>query len=755
MLKILALIIGVILVIVIIGYIAISSFLTPSYLRSVVEKMASEAINYPVEIGSVSLKFGFKISIGIDRVSLSNPPQFTQDKMILVKKIRLNFRLLPLFRKQIVISSITIDGVNLKIERNRNNQYNITLPGIEKKGGKGWRLALDEINITRGNISYINAPSKIELQVKDLKQTIRFKGNLIVVNGNQSLYILKTKNIPELIVKIDNSINYDTTTKNFYIKELKAHYEPIELRISGIIERSEMLNFNADLKIYDLAKAIPLIPKESRPQRLSGSIKMDISVLGSTNEPKVNGKCELSNITVRPVGINRDIEKINGSFAFDMNSIKNIIVQGILGTSRFDISGSINNLKNPVFDMVIKFACNLEDIETLSNQTQGLKLNGFANLNIMIKGSASKPNYFGDYAVSDATIDGIGLALPITNLRTKGTLQNDGAKITECSGHIGRSDFSLSGHISNFKKPVIQVTNNSNLIDLDELLPKTKMKKKNEQKGIPVTIQGNVRINKLTGMDMEFRNINTSFTYENGIVDLKNCNAETFEGRVQFDFYYNSNSPEPYRINTRVENISAQKILKRFLKFENLQGRLSGVNNFQGKGFGQKEAITNLTASGNVKLVNGVFTNFEFLNKLFIWMGYKDTRTLPLKDLVCSFKIVNGKTNIEDWSMSTSLGNFLTNGTVRLDGVINLDITLTLNKKESDMLKKYHSDWLLYFDPNGRATLDIIATGKLLSPQFKLDINKIKERLRGKIKDEYDKKKKELEKKFKDLLKRK
>ncbi|MGQ9534895.1 MAG: AsmA family protein [bacterium] len=754
LLRILVLIIGIIIALIIIGYIAISSLLTAGYLRSVVEKMASEAINYPVEIGRVSLNFGFKIAIGIDHLSIPNPPEFSMDKMVSIENIRLNLKLLPLLKRQIVISGISVKGANVKIQKNINNQYNIMIPQMKKKGGKGWAIELDEINIYRSNVAYYDHTSKIDLQIKDIRQTIRFKHNLITVNGNQTLYLLKTKIIPELIVKINNNIEYDTISRNISVKVLRAIYDPLDLKISGVIEKSEMLNLKAEVRIFELTKAIELIPKENRPQQLSGSIKMDISVLGSTKEPKVNGKCELINIAVRPAGFNENIEKINGSFAFDLNSIKNIIIQGILGTSHFDISGAITNFKNPLLDLVIKIVCNLAEIKNLSDQTKELKLNGFANINLTVKGYLSNPKYFGDYSVTDATIDGIGLSLPITNFRTKGTIQNDGAKITVCSGHIGHSDFSFTGHITDFKKPVIQINNSSNLIDLDELLPRTKTTKKTEQKAIPVVIQGNMKINRLTGMDMEFRNINTSFVYENSTVDLKNCRAETFDGKVQFDFYYNSQSPEPYRIYSRMENISTQKILKKFLKFENLQGRLSGVNNFQGKGFTQKEVMTNLNASGNIKLVNGVFTNFEFFNKLFNWMGFEDRKVIPLGDLVCSYKIINGKANIEDWSMSTGIGNFLTNGTIRLDGAIDLNITLTLNKKESDLLKKYHGDWLLYFDSKGRATLDIIASGKLLSPQFKLDTHKIQQRLKGKVKDEYEKKKKEIENKFKNLLKK-
>ncbi len=754
LLKTLGIVIGILVLIFVIGYIVISSFLTPAYIRSTVEKISSQAINYPVGVGNVSLKLGFKIAIGIDKLSLKNPPGFTDRNMVDIEKINLNLKLFPLLRRQIVISSITINGAVVNIERNRDNYYNIAVPKLQKMEGPDFKVAVDKIEISKTEINYSDAITKTEFKIKNVNQTLDFRQSLISINGKQTIDIAKTKDLPALTLNIENRVVYDTLTTNVNIEEINVEYGTAKVKVSGNLEKSELLNVSANLNIYDLSKMINFIPEKSRPEKLSGSIKADATILGTTKEPKVNGKCELVNITIKPKGVTQEIQKINGSFSFDLNSIKNVIIQGIFGTSRFDISGGVNNLKSPLLDLVVKASLNLKDIEQISAQTGGMKLSGSANLNIAVKGNLEKPNYFGDYTVVDATIDGIGLVKPITNLRVKGTLQKDGAKISECTGHIGRSDFSFSGYLSNFDKPVIQINNSSNLIDLDELFPKTRTEKKVEQKGIPVTIQGNVRINKLTGMDMEFKNINTSFKYENGIVDINDCRAETFDGQVEFDFYYNTNSPEPYRIKTRMTNINVQKFFKRFLKFENLQGTLSGVNNFQGRGFGQKQVIANLTASGNVKLTNGVFNNFEFLNKLCDWLGLKDKKLIPVNDLVCSFKIENGRSNIEDWSMESGIGNFLVNGWIKLDGMINLVITLTLNKKESDILKNYRGDWVLYYDPQGRATIDIIASGKLLSPQFKLDTNKIKERLKGKIKDEYDKKKKDLENKLKDLFKK-
>uniref|UniRef100_A0A7C4XDP2 AsmA family protein n=1 Tax=candidate division WOR-3 bacterium TaxID=2052148 RepID=A0A7C4XDP2_UNCW3 len=753
LLKILLVVLGILIVLAIVGYIAISSFLSPAYLRNLVSKIATESLHHPVEIGNVSLKLGFKIGVGIDKINIPNLPGFSAEPMVQIEKTALNFKLFPLLRRQIVISSIDITDFSFNIEKNKENQINFVaiIPGESK--GASWQLSLAKIALSKGRIRYFDAQTKSEIRITEINQHINFERNFIKVAGSQSVYLLKSRQFPDVILKVSNNIVYDTLAKNIEIKKVVVSYEPVDLNISGTIERMEMLNINLDLKIGDLSKIVSLIPQEFRPQKLSGSLGTNLLVSGSLKEPNFTGKCEIKNIAIRPKEINRDVEKINGSFSFAQNSVKNIVISGLIGNTKFEISGAVDNFKNPVLDIIINLSGNLKDFESLTNDLKGTKLSGLVSFNTTVRGALNRPSYFGDYSVTDATIDGVGLEKPITNFIIKGMIQNDAVKISECRGNIGKSDFQFSGTITNFKSPIIQINNVSNLIDLDELLPKAKKTGGEKRGGIPLTIRGSVKINKLTGMNMEFKNINTGFAYEKGIIDLKNCSAEGFDGKVWFDLYYDSKSPEPYRINTRMDKISAKKVLSRFLKFENLEANLSGVSNFLGRGLDEKAVLQNLTASGNLKLTNGEFKNFAFFNELFNWLGIKGYQAFTFNDFYCSYKIENGKTKVEDWSFVSSIGNFLTQGTIGLDGKINLNITLTLNKKESDALKTYHGDWLLPYDKNGRATVDIIATGKILSPQFKLDTARIKDRLKGVIKDEFDKKKKELEKKLKDLLK--
>ncbi len=753
LLRISLIVIGLIVAVIIAGYFTIKTFLTPDTIQNIAEKAISESIHRPVEIGKVGLMIGLKVGITIDDISLSNVRGFSSGQMMQIDKTTLNLKLLPLLRRQIVIAGVDLSGVKINVERNKKGRLNIPTIPSKKGKGSGWSLSLSSISISKGDIRYVDAKSKTEIQIKDIRQNIQFKGSKIYFSGENTIYTLKGKNVPEMVIQTKNNIEYDTLKKNVYVKKLTALYEPIYLEVSGTIEKMEMLGLAANLKIDDMSKLKSLIPIESRPNKLRGVLKTDFSVLGTLKKPRLDGSCELKNVTIIPKGMIRGVEKIQGSLSFDQKSIRNIIIKGEIGKAKLDVSGSITNLQDPILNIIAKIDGNLKDIESITNEMKDIKMKGPVFVCMTVKGKMKNPSFFGEYNVRNAYINGIGLAKPITNFNIKGTIHGDAARIDKCSGDIGRSDFSFNGHISNFKQPVIQINNKSKTIDLDELIPKSEGHNKEKAKPVPITIQGKTRINTLTGLDMVFKNVNTNFTYENGIIDIRNCIADAFDGKVKFDFYYNANNPEPYSITTNMTSISSKKILKRFLKFENLEGRLTGVSNFDGRGLSQKEVISNLTASGNLTVKNGAFKNFEFITKLLSWLGMKNYKTVKLNELAVYFTIDKGKVNVKDWALSSSVGNFLLNGTIGLTGNLKLDITTTLTKKYSNIVKNYHGEWIFPIDKKGRATIDIIVSGTLTNPKFSLDKNKIKKRIKGTIKNEFEKKKKGWEKKLKELLK--
>jgi uncharacterized protein involved in outer membrane biogenesis len=753
LLKILVATTVIIIILLFAGYFALKSFLTPKYMQAIVQKIASEVVQRPVEIGRVGLKIGFGVGITIDDISVPNSQGFSPGPMIEVRKTTLNIRLLPLLRRQVAISSINLEQMIVNLERNKGKELNFTGLMPREVKGTGWDFTLSELNIRDSELRYSDAITRSEYVARDINQRVQFHRNKIAVAGKLNAIVPKSRELPELQLALHNDINYDTLTKNIDVRKINIRGKPMQLSISGTVEKCQVLDLEGKLRIDDMSRLKNLIPKENRPEELRGAAEADFTLGGTTKDPRIDGHCAITGANVMPKGMARAIEKINGNFTFNLSAIRDMVLEGHIGTTEFSVEGGVSDLgKKPLLNISAEMEGELKDFQGLTNSLEHIDLAGTIISDITVKGKIDDLRYFGDIKIASAYINGIGLGKPVSDLDLKGTFEGGTLRVGSCKGKIGRSDFSFSGQLSNFTKPVIQINNRSNYIDLDELLPKASGQTP-KGKAPPIMLKGMVNIRRLTGMDMEFKNISTKFEYKKGIVDIRNCQAETFDGQAYMDFYYNANSPEPYRINTRMRSVSAQKILQRFLRFDRLKGEMSGQGDFQGKGLDQSSVKSNLNATGNLLVHEGEFNNFTFLTKLLAWLGLKDYKNVPFNNLRCSFKIHNGRGEVQDWTFSARVGDFLTDGSISLNGNVDLHVAATLSKQHSNTVRKYHGDWIFFEDKQGRTVVDIIVSGRLHSPTFKLDKNRIKERIGGRLKDEFEQKKKDFEEQLKDLLK--
>lgn len=745
-LKTLLIVIGILLLMIIAGYMAVRSYLNPVMVRAIAEKVAAETLQRPVQIGTVRLRFGLKVGITVDDVSIANTRGFGSEPVVEIERTTMNLKLFPLLRKKIVISGLDFHGLNVNIERNQEGTYNVAALIPREQEGTNWALSLSRISIRNGEIDYRDVKDKTELRIHGISQNIAFRGPRIHVKGRSTIDILKHAMLPQTSVLLKNSLAYDTSKQILLLDRAVLDHDAVTMNLSGSIDRMDIVSLTAEVKIDDLDKIKPFIPVSSRPAELTGTLRANGSILGSMKDPQVDGRCELHHVKIVPAGLLKGLERVDGSLSFAKNAIRNIVMQGSFSNANVNISGSINDLEAPVLAVTIKVDGDLHDFEALTPEMKDIRMKGPLRADVSVTGPGSDPSFSGSYKVTNGEIDGIGTPQPVTDLTMEGTFAKDKVIIGTCSGHLGRSDFSFNGHISRFKDPLIELTNRSNIIDLDELMPRKPAPQ--QDKGAPITIHGNITVNTLSGLDMVYKNVRGYFSIERGVIDLRKCSADAFDGHVNLDMHYNSNNPEPYRISSRMTSVSAQKILKRFLNIDNIEGTISGVGDFSGKGLTVQEVISNMTASGDLNLSKGTFNNFELITQLLAWLGMINQKSVPIKDLSVSYNIKNGKVGVEDWALSSSYGDFLWNGTMGLNGSLNLFLTTTLTKKYSDIVKQHHGDWIFYVDNQGRAMIDLIVTGTFTSPKFSLDKDKIKKRIQGKVKDEFDKKKENIDKKI-------
>ncbi len=119
-------IVSVIVVILIIGAITTNIVLTkklPNVINSLIIPKAEESLGLKISLGDAKLHLlGGKMTVS--EVKISNPSMKTNNVVLSMDELLLNFSLLPLLSQKVEIANLDIDDIKVNINRDKNGDFN-------------------------------------------------------------------------------------------------------------------------------------------------------------------------------------------------------------------------------------------------------------------------------------------------------------------------------------------------------------------------------------------------------------------------------------------------------------------------------------------------------------------------------------------------------------------------------------------------------------------------------------------------------
>jgi AsmA protein len=124
-LKIVAIVVGVLIVIVLVAPFLISV----NQFRPTIEEKASAALGRKVEVGNLSLSL-LSGSLGADNLSIADDPKFGQTPFLAAKSVKVGVEIMPLiFSKTLNVTDIVIDSPQVTLIRGAGGQWNYSSLG--------------------------------------------------------------------------------------------------------------------------------------------------------------------------------------------------------------------------------------------------------------------------------------------------------------------------------------------------------------------------------------------------------------------------------------------------------------------------------------------------------------------------------------------------------------------------------------------------------------------------------------------------
>ncbi len=330
---------------------------------------------------------------------------------------------------------------------------------------------------------------------------------------------------------------------------------------------------------------------------------------------------------------------------------------------------------------------------------------------------------------------------------------------------LDKEKVELKGQVDNYlKRPDILLNITSKQLNLEYLaalpaaLPKAKSAPKPAEAAPrggsktaiaaalpPFTAHGAIKIEQALYKKLTINNFVLPFELKNGVFYVKEMKAEVAGGRLVDNLRLDLNKIDPvYSGDLKLSALMIDKLGQGLgQSFGNMiKGRLQSTINFSGAGFEAAAIKRSLSATADYSLTDGVIQQNPLTEAISALFGLPELKTIAFKDMGGKVKLLKGGNIKLDTTLSAQGLTASTNGTVNIDGALNLPVEINISQALAQKIRNNTLRKLLVAR-NGGTAVKFKIGGSYARPKVALDPSFIKAQARkavkAKVMEELDK----------------
>ncbi|HMJ69496.1 MAG TPA: AsmA-like C-terminal region-containing protein [Cyclobacteriaceae bacterium] len=536
--------------------------------------------------------------------------------------------------------------------------------------------------------------------------------------------MFKYPDLPTAVNNINMDLHVDNTTgviENTVVDLKKLHLDlgtnPVDakMRIENLKDYKMDAQVAAKLNLAELSKMFPMEGLEMR-----GTFSVDAKANGVYDSirklvPAIDVTMGLADGFVKSAEFPAPLEdlKMSATVKNTTGKMAETVIDVptfsmMLEGERFDANMRVVNLDDYTWDVNAKGGVDLEKMTKIF-PLEGMTVAGKVKADIHTKGKMSDLNaerY--DRLPTSGSASMTAFKLTMKDMPDVGVAQAEMAfdpkkiELKNTSGTIGKSDFSVTGAISNYigylfgNNETIKgnVDFRSTLLDLNEFMSGSEEAATPEDstygvipipQNIDFVLRSNVKTVKM--MDYTMTNASGDIILKGGIANLSGLKFNLLGGAFVVNGTYNTKDIDHpgYDLALKIEDLSIKEAAHSFSvvkTYAPVAGLMTGnfstdfkINGELGKDMLPKMGTVN--GAGLVKIAQASLTQSKLISGVTSLTKLSDTDNVTLKDVLMSASIDNGRLTVKPFAVK--FGSYATNvaGSTGLDGTI--DYTLKMN----------------------------------------------------------------------------
>ncbi|MDP3845805.1 MAG: AsmA family protein [Pseudomonas sp.] len=600
---------GLLLVIVILGF-ALTQFFDPNDYKDKIRQIARDKANLELTInGDIGWSLFPWLGLELTETTLASATTPTQPFADL-RLLGLSVRVLPLLRKEVQMSDIRIDGLNLTLQRDEQGHGNwqdigrpakpastavstsapadngAAVPAPASK--QPMRLDIDSLSLTNSRIAYRDGKTGQQYSAENIQLNTGAIREGASIPLQFSALLASNQPVLQARTELQGQLRFDRALKRYQLEDLKLSGE-----VSGEQLQGKTLTFatQGQLLLDQAAQVAEWSGLKLSVNQLRALGELKIRNLDS--EPALDGGVSIAALNLREFlpGIGQPLPAMSDSNALTKFEL----------VSR--LKGTRNSLKLEELNL------KLDD----SSFTGSLAVSDFAK-------QALRAQLKGDQLNLDRY-------LPPTNKDAANARQAEVNTVLAAAGSAGTSELP--------KAPTQQAWSEATVLPIERL------RSLNAQLGLS--------LGQLTLHQLPMENFNLKAEGKDGRLNLSELRGELYNGNFSASASLDVQPVTPVLgLQTKISRVAAEQLLKGLGQKPSVSGALDLSADLRSSGNSQKAWVDNLSGPANFAINDGVLFDANLEQQLCQGIATLNRKTLSgeARGKDTAFETLGGNLNI-------------------------------------------------------------------------------------------------------------
>ncbi len=249
-----------------------------------------------------------------------------------------------------------------------------------------------------------------------------------------------------------------------------------------------------------------------------------------------------------------------------------------------------------------------------------------------------------------------------------------------------------------------------------------------------LSAKGEVRIVKALYQQMAMSDFYLTYALEKGVFTIKDLKGKSMGGEMRGEAVVQLKEVPTYEGKLGMHGLQLSDLQETFFANSPAQtlGALSGAMTFDGRGISPEQIKKNISSLGEFSMQSSRITGSDFSMALASLLGLPELNDIDLQDMAGDFAIKKGVARVRSSTQNSSFFAEM-NGSVGLDGSLNLPVSLNLSPPLSAKLER-RVKAARYLEKKGdRIQVFLAVDGMLTSPKVNFDTRQVRRQATGSL----------------------